>query len=291
MTVTRSFHGSSYSQPLHDCYTTVPWQLSQSARGVFARPDHAPLLAARIPPRNRSEELIEAILAGSTRRAQTLLQQRADPETTDARGHTALMNACAHSSAAFVTLLLEAGVDVEAQTRNGSRAVHLASRVDARSCVSKLLETGADPTARRADGKKAVALAQQRSRLLRMLKVAETSWAQKDRLPVPRPSLVHAIALGNDARIVSLLEARAHPNSVDEHGTAALHAACARGKIETVEQLLHAGATANLAVADQLGSRPLHCAAFSGSQARRARVGVCHPVTCPRGCGPNMPLV
>jgi len=244
-------------------------QMTEAAsgnRGVFARPDHAPLLVPRQPHSRLMPELNEAILAGSIRRAQILLQQRADPETADARGHTALMNACAHSSVEFVSLLLEANADVEAETKNGSRALHVASRVDARACASKLLEAGADPSARRGDGKKPAALAQPRSRLLRTLKEAESKWVQRDR-PVLRPVLVHAVAVGDAERVLALLSARTDPNSIDEHGTAAIHAACACANFKITELLLHAAANPNLAVADRLAARPLHCAAFAGSQA------------------------
>ena len=60
----------------------------------------------------------------------TLLQQRADPDSQDARGYTALHAACAHNQASFVQLLLEAGANLEAQTQTGTRALHLATRVE-----------------------------------------------------------------------------------------------------------------------------------------------------------------
>lgn len=100
------------------------------------------------------------------------------------------------------------------------------------------------------------------------MKDAEAKWEQRGRTQ-SRSALVHAVALGNIDRVATLLKRHTDPNSVDEHGTAALHAACARGDdaLAITKRLLAAAADPNLASKDRIGSRPLHCAAFSGSQA------------------------
>ena len=244
---------------------------------VLVRAKHAPLLLGGSsvpgPLRFQSYELLEAVRTGNLPSVRELLELHADPDSIDQHGLGALHVACAHTQPQLLALLLEAGADVElpADTRHGIRPLHAAaataSRAEGFACVSQLLAAGADPTATRVDGRTPAQLTQDNTRARRALHSAEALWALHDTERTPRPALVHAVATGKAMRVQELLLARTHSDSIDEHGTGAVHAACARGDdaAPLLQMLLEAGASANRAARDTLGSRPLHCAAQSAS--------------------------
>ena len=152
------------------------------------------------------------------------------------------------------------------------RAIHAAAAT-ARSaegvqCINKLLLAGANPTATRADGRTPSQIAPTGSRVRRTLHMAEGGWKSREGERVTRAALVHSVASGRTMRVAELLDCRTHPDSVDEHGTPALHAACARGDSASwlVQALIKAGASVNKPARDRFGSRPLHCAAQAASE-------------------------
>ena len=210
---------------------------------------------------------------GNLLSARELLQMHADPDSIGQHGLGALHVACTHTQPQLLALLLEAGADVElpSETRHGIRPLHAAaataSRAEGFACVSQLLAAGANPTATRVDGRTPAQLTQDNTRTRRALHSAEALWALHDTERTPRPALVHAVATGKAMRVQELLQAHTHSDSMDEHGTGAVHAACARGDeaAPLLRMLLEAGASANRAARDTLGSRPLHCAAHSAS--------------------------
>ena len=244
--------------------------------GVLARPEHAPLLLGAInnDPRTPSSALIDAVRVGDLPSAQMLLASRADPDSCDAHGLGALHVACAHNQPALLGLLLEAGADIEqpSHTRQRVRALHAAAATaksaEGVACVSKLIAAGANPTATRADGRTAAQISAEGSRQRRALLALEVTWKAREGERHPRPALVHAVAAGRVMRVAELLDCRTHPDSSDEHGSGALHVACARGDAAwpLVQMLIKAGASVNRAARDRLGSRPLHCAAIAGAE-------------------------
>ena len=119
--------------------------------------------------------------------------------------------------------------------------------------VGRLLAAGANPTAVRADGKKAGELAAPHSRLQRQLLAAEAMWSGAEL--ITRAVLVHAVAMGRAVRVQELLAAGTHVDSVDEHGTGALHAACLRNDSAIVGILLQADASPDLPAAEAVRSK------------------------------------
>ena len=242
--------------------------------GVLTRPAHAPSLLSGGSTREKSPQLLEAVRLGDLPTAQALLSRRADPDSRDGHGLGALHIACAHSQPALLSLLLEAGADIEMPSENRFRvrAIHAAAAT-ARSaegvqCINKLLLAGANPTATRADGRMPSQIAPTGSRVRRTLHMAESGWKSREGERVTRAALVHSVASGRTMRVAELLDCRTHPDSVDEHGTPALHAACARGDSASwlVQALIKAGASVNKPARDRFGSRPLHCAAQAASE-------------------------
>jgi len=237
--------------------------------GVLARPNHAPsLLRTTAISRFQSNSLIDAVRMGNLSEAQSLLGSRADPDSLDGHGLGALHVACAHNHPLLLALLLEAGADVElSESRHRLRALHAAAgtsnRAEGFACVSRLIAAGANPMAARGDGRTPAQVAQPGSRARRTLHNSEAVWASRDSPLTPRPALVHAVATGRTARVFELLAIQTDPDSIDEHGTGALHAGCACGDdaAPLVRMLIDAGASVNRAARDSIGSRPLHCAA------------------------------
>ena len=215
--------------------------------------------------------LIDAVV-GAAAKVEALLQKRADPDVRDSRGLAALHLACARGQAAALDLLIKASADVEVVSRDAwrMRPRHVAARFAASGVgaggVRALLAAAANPEATRADGQTARQLATPGSRIHRELAAAEGRWAAATGPRPQRPALVYVAKAGRRERLYELLKLRTDPNSVDESGATALHVACLRGDDAMVGALLQAGASANRAVRDRLGARPLHCAAQTASQ-------------------------
>ena len=93
--------------------------------------------------------LIEFVRRGDTAGLKSSLAARADPNTKDDTGATALMYAAAFGSDADVRLLLDAGAGLNAANAYGSTALMWAASDPAK--VRQLLDRGAAPNARAID--------------------------------------------------------------------------------------------------------------------------------------------
>ena len=245
----------------------------ESVSSLLCRPPYAVPLAGSVEARYSSTALVEAVRIGKDRaHVERLLQQRADPDSYDADGMGALHVACSRNRLGLLQLLLSAGADVELASRDArrSRALHIAGfyayGVGAAG-VRILLSHGADPTAENAKRQTPAAVLPPGSRLERKLSVAAETWRDGgDSAPlVHRATLAHAVACGRLARVRSLLVRRTHPDSSDEHGASGAHLASARGDGRMLSLLLANGASANKQADNEIGARPLHCAALVGS--------------------------
>ncbi len=92
--------------------------------------------------------LMQAALAGETRRVEALLDNGTDVNARDHEGRTALMFASINSHSTIVRMLLKHNADVNVRANDGGTALMLATCSDAEEIVQMLLEKGADVKAR-----------------------------------------------------------------------------------------------------------------------------------------------
>jgi ankyrin repeat protein len=93
-------------------------------------------------------EIAEAASRGDIAAVRALLAQKADVNTPQADGATALHWAVYHSDREMTDLLIRAGANVKAANREGATPIWLASVNGDAAIISALLTAGADPNAR-----------------------------------------------------------------------------------------------------------------------------------------------
>jgi ankyrin repeat protein len=173
-----------------------------------------------------------AIRDGNTAVLGTLLSGGADVNAKERRGGaTPLMLAAAYGSLDAMTLLLDKGADVNARSATGATALMWSATDLAK--VRLLVDRGADVNVESDSGRTALLLA-----------------AMSDQ----------------SADIVKLLLGRkANAKAVDKEGTTTTLAAAFGNDTATLQQLLEAGADANLA--NRIGQTPLMAVATQGNEA------------------------
>src|SRR5688572_26372771 len=88
--------------------------------------------------------LIDGVKAGDARVVRALLKQKADVNTAEADGTTALHYAVNRGDLETVDLLLSAGANPRTANRYGVTPIHLAGTNGNAAVVEKLLKAGAD---------------------------------------------------------------------------------------------------------------------------------------------------
>ncbi len=91
--------------------------------------------------------LAEAAKAGNTAQALALLDQKADPNSAELDGTTALHWAVRNNDLDLASRLLAAGADAKAANRYGLTPLYLAAQNGSAEMIAKLLDAGADPNA------------------------------------------------------------------------------------------------------------------------------------------------
>ena len=89
--------------------------------------------------------LAEAAKAGNTAQALALLEQKADPNSAEPDGTTALHWAVRYDELDFAARLISAGADAKAANRYGVTPLYLAAENGSAEMIGKLLDAGADP--------------------------------------------------------------------------------------------------------------------------------------------------
>ena len=94
---------------------------------------------------NTSTKLVEAVKTGDRPTALSLLQQKANVNTPEPDGTTAIMWAVRQDDPEMADRLIRAGADVKARNRYGATALSEAVNAGSAATVGALLKAGADP--------------------------------------------------------------------------------------------------------------------------------------------------
>ena len=163
-----------------------------------------------------------------------LLRRRANVNSVNGKGKSALHEAAKHQRSAVVKLLLHAGADFEAGTswkKTQMRPLHYAARSGCLESASLLLAAGADPAAATTDGETAAVLAQGHAATQQLLYRALQASVRRSGEAFPSSALVAAAGRGEVERLRALLDAGADADSTD--GTlSALQRACAERQVQ-----------------------------------------------------------
>ena len=225
------------------------------------------LIANGADPKAVSEAGVTALhlAAGDARKVRLLLEGGADVNKSSLIGRTPLLVAAGtYGSIETVKLLLEKGADVNAQDVTGLAPVVAAAGVNDASVVKLLIEKGADINARATVGSAVTAL----------MGAASNGNADLTRFLLARKADVHVISPDRSGN--------AKNGPVAFGNVTALHLAIGKGDVETIRQLLEAGAAVN--ARDVRGLTPLVLAVATD----RPNIEVVRLLLA-RGADPTMP--
>ncbi len=103
-------------------------------------------------PAAERSPIADAAMRGDANAVRALLQQKADVNTPQADGATAIQWAAYRNDLTMADLLLGAGADVKAANRDGATPLNLAAINGSAPMIEKLLKAGADPNERQPHG-------------------------------------------------------------------------------------------------------------------------------------------
>jgi ankyrin repeat protein len=214
----------------------------------------APILA--IEAVGAGVPLVDAVKSGDTAALRSLLQKRADVNSRESDGTSALHWAAQRSDLTALELLIRAGADVKAANRYGLTPLYLASVNGNAAVIDALLKAGADPNAASPEGETALMTAA-RTGSVDAVKVlisrgADVNAKEKWR---GQTALMWAAAEGNADAVRALIAAGADLNLRSTGGYSAYLFAVREGKIGAVRALLEAGANLNESVPRRGGAR------------------------------------
>jgi ankyrin repeat protein len=175
-----------------------------------------------------------------------LLQQRADVNSPQSDGMTALLWAAYHDDRETADLLMRAGADVKAANRYGVTPLSLACTNGNDALVSALLKAGADANGVLPGGETPLMTAA-RTGALASVRALLSAGAVVDAKDERRgqTALMWAAAEGHAPVVRALLDAGADPRARVPSGLTPLLFAVREGRLDAVRALLAAGADAN----------------------------------------------
>jgi uncharacterized protein len=210
--------------------------------------------------------LLDAAKSADRATALAALEQRADPNLTDADGTTPLIWAVHNDDAELVKRLLEAGADVSAKNSYGATAMSEAAVTANAAVLAALLEAGADVDSPNADGQTALMVVARTSNVESaelLLKHGAEVDAREERKG--QTALMWAAAQSQPAMVAALLEHGAEPDArstvydwerrvtaeprqknMPSGGFTPLLYAARQGCLECAKHLVAAGATVDL---------------------------------------------
>jgi len=196
--------------------------------------------------------LVDAVKNGDAATVRALLQAKADGNSAEADGTTALHWAVRRADLATVDLLLKAGAKVGAANRYGITPLYLASANGDAATVARLLDAGADPNTALPDGE-TVLMTAARTGDVAVIKALVTRGANV-RLRERRKgqdALMWAAAENNAAAVTALIEAGADRDSRSQGGAFTPFLFAIRGgHLAASRALLDAGVDVNQPLSD-----------------------------------------
>ena len=237
---------------------------------------------ADTPPAARDTRLVEAVKAGNSGAALTLLQQRANPNTAEADGTTPLHWATRNNDVTMMDRLIRAGASAKVANRFGVTPIQLACENGSAEAVSRLLKAGVSPNATADYGETAL-MTCARTGVVAAAKVLLEAGASIDAVESWRgqTALMWAAAEGHTDMVKALIAAGADKNArstivvwerqrsqeprdkwLPPGGLTPLLLAARQGRLEAAQALVGAGADLNLVDPDQ--HTPLILALING---------------------------
>ena len=181
-------------------------------------------------------------------RVRALLKDRADPNSAQADGATALHWAAFHDEPAAAKLLLEAGAKAGAENRYGVTPLALACTNGHTELVKTLLTAGADANSAQKSGETALMTAARTGRVGPVKALIEAGAKVDAKERGGQTALMWAAAQGHADVIEVLVKAGADPKARLRSGFTPMLFAARDGRVEAVKALLKAGVDANEAI-------------------------------------------
>ena len=201
--------------------------------------------------------LVEAVKSGDAAAVKALLQAKADGNSAEADGTTALHWAVRRGDLATVDLLLKAGAKASTANRYGVTPLYLASANGDAVTVARLLDADADPNTSLPDGE-TVLMTAARTGNIAVIKALVTRGANvraRERRK-GQDALMWAAAENNAAAVTALIEAGADRDSRSNGGAFTPFLFAVRGgHLDSSRALLDAGVDVNQPLSD--GTSPL----------------------------------
>jgi len=201
--------------------------------------------------------LVEAAKSGDAAAVKALLQAKADGNSAEADGTTALHWAVRRGDLATVDLLLMAGAKASTANRYGVTPLYLASANGDAVTVARLLDAGADPNTSLPDGE-TVLMTAARTGNVAVIKalVARGANVRARERRKGQDALMWAAAENNAAAVTALIEAGADRDSRSNGGAFTPFLFAVRGgHLDSSRALLDAGVEVNQPLSD--GTSPL----------------------------------
>ena len=196
--------------------------------------------------------LVDAVKRGDGAAVRALLASKADGNSAEADGTTALHWAVRRSDLATVDLLLKAGAKPAAANRYGVTPLYLAATNGDPAIVTRLLDAGADPNTALADGETVLMTAARTGNvgaLKALLAKGANVRAREKRKG--QDALMWAAAENNAAAITALIEAGADRDARSTGGSfTPFFFAVRAGHLEASRALLDAGVDVNQQLSD-----------------------------------------
>jgi len=196
--------------------------------------------------------LVDAVKSGDTAAVRVLLQAKADGNSAEADGTTALHWAVRRSDVATVDLLLKAGAKAGAANRYGITPLYLASVNGDSASVTRLLDAGADPNTALSDGE-TVLMTAARTGNVAVIKalVARGANVRARERRKGQDALMWAAAANNAEAVTVLIEAGADRDGRSQAGSFTPFLFAVRGgQLAASRALIDAGVDVNQSLGD-----------------------------------------